>query len=129
MIRRRDKRKIMALDLTPLIDVVFQLLIFFMISTTFNKFGAIDIHLPSSEIVVTPEKTSLEIVIDKNSRYYILIDNKNQEIALEDLDEILNGVKDVSISADKDLQYHIITDLIGRIKKHGVENLSLNLKE
>lgn len=119
----------MALDLTPLIDVVFQLLIFFMISTTFNKFGNIAIQLPSSEIVEKSEKISLEIIIDRNGNYYALIDNKSQEITLDDLDKILDGVKDVSISADKDLQYHIITDLIGKIKKHGVENLSLNLKE
>lgn len=50
MAKFRKKRPLMSLDLTPLIDVVFLLIIFFMVSTTFNKYGKIDIDLPSSNL-------------------------------------------------------------------------------
>jgi len=59
-------------NLTPLIDVVFLLLIFFMVSTTFEQQSRIQIELP--EATATPAETedeSLEIVIDAQGRYFI----------------------------------------------------------
>jgi len=59
-------------NLTPLIDVVFLLLIFFMVSTTFEQQSRIQIELP--EATPTPAETedeSLEIVIDAQGRYFI----------------------------------------------------------
>jgi len=59
-------------NLTPLIDVVFLLLIFFMVSTTFEQQSRIQIELP--EATATPTETedeTLEIVIDAQGRYFI----------------------------------------------------------
>lgn len=59
-------------NLTPLIDVVFLLLIFFMVSTTFEQQSRIQIELP--EATATPaeaEDEILEIVIDAQGRYFI----------------------------------------------------------
>jgi biopolymer transport protein ExbD len=59
-------------NLTPLIDVVFLLLIFFMVSTTFEHQSRIQIELP--EATASPEEVeeeSLEIVIDAQGRYFI----------------------------------------------------------
>jgi biopolymer transport protein ExbD len=59
-------------NLTPLIDVVFLLLIFFMVSTTFEHQSRIKIDLPEATAVPTkPEDESLEIVIDAQGRYFI----------------------------------------------------------
>jgi biopolymer transport protein ExbD len=59
-------------NLTPLIDVVFLLLIFFMVSTTFEHQSRIQIELP--EATASPdeiEEESLEIIIDAQGRYFI----------------------------------------------------------
>jgi len=59
-------------NLTPLIDVVFLLLIFFMVSTTFEHQSRIQIELP--EATATPEEIeeeSIEILIDAQGRYFI----------------------------------------------------------
>jgi biopolymer transport protein ExbD len=59
-------------NLTPLIDVVFLLLIFFMVSTTFEHQSRIKIDLPEASAVPTKtEDESLEIIIDVQGRYYI----------------------------------------------------------
>ena len=50
--RRRDEE--VGINLTPLIDVVFLLLIFFMVSTTFERHGEIQLHLPSADRVPAP---------------------------------------------------------------------------
>lgn len=59
-------------NLTPLIDVVFLLLIFFMVSTTFEHQSRIQIELP--EATASPEEMeeeSIEIIIDAEGRYFI----------------------------------------------------------
>ena len=59
-------------NLTPLIDVVFLLLIFFMVSTTFEHQSRIQIELPEATAEATkPEEESLEIIIDAQGRFFI----------------------------------------------------------
>ena len=127
--RYRKKRNIMSLDLTPLIDVVFLLLIFFMVSTTFNKYGKIDIDVPVSKVSEKIENSKIEIIIDKNENYFILKDGKTFPINLDDLGEHLKDVKEVSITGDKNLKYQTVMDLITKVKQHGIENLGINFYE
>ncbi len=78
---KRQKSEELNLNLTPLIDIVFLLLIFFMVSTTFTKETHLAIKLPeaSGEVSETPDKL-VEVVIDKSGQYSInghsLISNK-----------------------------------------------------
>jgi len=59
-------------NLTPLIDVVFLLLIFFMVSTTFEHQSRIQVELPeASAEPTTPDAESLEIIVDAQGRYFI----------------------------------------------------------
>ena len=59
-------------NLTPLIDVVFLLLIFFMVSTTFEHQSRIKIDLPEASAAPTSqEEERLEILIDAQGRYFI----------------------------------------------------------
>ena len=54
------------LNLTPLIDVVFQLLIFFMVTAVFAITPGLDIKLPEAEESEAPEKENLFVVIDED---------------------------------------------------------------
>lgn len=60
-------------DITPLIDVVFLMLIFFMVSTTFDKQTQLKVELPSAATVDTadapPQK--IEITIDAKDHFYV----------------------------------------------------------
>ena len=127
--RYRKKRNIMSLDLTPLIDVVFLLLIFFMVSTSFNKYGKINIDVPTSTVLEKAENSKIEIVIDKNENYFIIKDGKTFPIKIENISTHLHKVKEVSITADKNLKYQTVMDLITEVKKQGIENLGINFYE
>lgn len=61
------------ISLTGLIDVVFLLLIFFMVSTTFEHQAVLKVDLPEASNVSAPEDQpiSFELVIDKNGQYYL----------------------------------------------------------
>lgn len=60
------------INLTPLIDVVFLLLIFFMVSTTFEHQSRIKIELPEASAEETvQEEDALEILVDAQGRYFL----------------------------------------------------------
>ena len=63
----RERRKYGEIpDLTPMIDVVFQLLIFFMVTAVFAITPGLDIKLPEAEEAQAPEKENLFIVVDQD---------------------------------------------------------------
>ncbi len=67
-----EHRDDIDLNLTPLIDVVFLLLIFFMVSTTFEKTAKLKIDLPEASAQATAqEDKKIVIGIDVKGRYYI----------------------------------------------------------
>ena len=62
----QTKREAPRTDLTPMIDVVFQLLIFFMVTAVFAITPGLDIKLPEAEEAQAPEKENLFIVVDQD---------------------------------------------------------------
>ncbi len=70
---RKHKHKPLEISLTPMIDVVFLLLIFFMVTTTFSQQTAIKIQLPQADGQTKPEHQQqiLMLTIDKAGGYYI----------------------------------------------------------
>ncbi len=69
---RTHRREELNVNLTPLIDVVFLLLIFFMVSTTFTKASQLSIDLPEAtgEPNETP-KDQIEILVDEGGQYRV----------------------------------------------------------
>ena len=129
MRKYKKSRESAKLDLTPLIDVVFLLIIFFMVTTTFNNFGSVQIDLPSSTIQQTDKTKSIEIIIDKDGNYHISEDGKITQIQFSEIDSYLKTAKEATVSADKNLKYQVIMDVINKIKENGVDNLGLTFYE
>lgn len=120
------------INLTPLIDVVFLLLIFFMVTTTFEKESKIKIDLPTAESS-RPEaqENVLELIIDSEGRYYLdkkEVINSKPETLFRAMTETLNQRQDkpaLIISSDANAGYQaVITamDIAGRV---GLTNFSL----
>ena len=66
---RRDNEP--EVNITPLIDVVFLLLIFFMVSTTFKQDFEVGINLPQSSSDASVSETQLHVTIDKQGNFYV----------------------------------------------------------
>lgn len=78
-----DEHDETSIELTPLIDVVFLLLIFFMISTTFTKETSLKINLPeSSGEAAAPQPLSVEVQIGADSQYAIASESDGAAKAL-----------------------------------------------
>ena len=70
---RASKPEDPEINLASLIDVVFLLLIFFMVSTTFERPAVLKVDLPEAENVSTPQDQPItfELVIDRNGQFYL----------------------------------------------------------
>lgn len=70
-LRSRRKRS-PELNITPLIDVVFLLLIFFMVSTTFDKYSEIRIELPTADAEKSDKEADfIDLTVDKQGIFYV----------------------------------------------------------
>ena len=79
-IERHRKRGELILELTPLIDVVFLLLIFFLVATTFDDMkGGIKIDLPQSTIREISDIKEIQIIIDKNKNLILNYKEKGKK--------------------------------------------------
>ena len=68
----RQRREEVGINLTPLIDVVFLLLIFFMVSTTFTRETQLSIDLPEAKgTAAETTEQQIEILIDEGGRYRV----------------------------------------------------------
>jgi len=120
-------------NLTPLIDVVFLLLIFFMVTTTFDRDAKIKIDLPTtSNAMAESQKDTLELLIDNQGKYFIdgkeVLNNK-PETLFRAMSMALDGWGSENpalvISADAHSNYQSVVtamDIAGRL---GLTNFSM----
>jgi len=119
-------------SLTPLIDVVFLLLIFFMITTTFDRDAKIKIDLPTTESAMhEAQSNSLELLIDSQGRYYVdgleVLNNKPETLfkAMSQALDKRGNNPPLIISADAQANYQSVVtamDIAGRL---GLTNFSM----
>lgn len=95
------------INLTPLIDVVFLLLIFFMVTTSFRDEGQLRLQLPEAdaEVVAAEEIELVEVVVDRAGRYYV----NAQLVSISDLETLKQALVGV-VGAERDLPVLIKAD-------------------
>lgn len=124
---RRVKRKMLIPDMTPLIDIVFLLLIFFIVVSNFNQYGNLKMQLPKSGITAEKEEIkNLEIIIDAHGKYYIKDNSGEREIILDELELYLIPQGEVVVTADKNTTYETLMMVFGKIKNSSQAEITLS---
>ncbi|MEA2047125.1 MAG: biopolymer transporter ExbD [Campylobacterota bacterium] len=119
------RREPLVPDMTPLIDVVFILLIFFIVTSVFKKEElALLLNLPSSNAKkheVDQEQVTIELSQKK-------IAFRGKEVTLEVLEEALKKITDkkraVIIRIDEEVMYKKIVHVLDLLQKHQLNNLA-----
>ncbi len=121
---KTKSREDVRIDLTSMVDMVFLLIIFFLIATTMDKEKTIDVNLAQSKGETIKEKpTESSIVIDSNGNYYF----KNQSFNIEQLKEELQNIdvkSNILIKADQDSAYKHLLKLIDLLYELNLTNLN-----
>jgi biopolymer transport protein ExbD len=120
------------ISLTSLIDVVFLLLIFFMVSTTFERQAVLKVDLPEAKNVSNPENQpdSFELVIDQNGQYYLndrqLVDGKPATLRAAFIEAAGEDRKiPIVLRADAETPHHFVVTAMDVTAQLGFSQLSI----
>ena len=131
-----------GISLTPLIDVVFLLLIFFMVSTTFSKESQLNLRLPTSDL---PLETTLEeevilISISEQGQYALKRGNDSSDKKFngsdavelsEQLQALVSGLEDpvVIIRADRLATHQSVMTALDAAQRAGLFKLTFSMQK
>jgi len=121
-----------TVDLTSLIDVVFLLLLFFMVSTTFEHQAVLKVDLPEASAVDAPIDLPerLELVVDANGLMFLndrqLVDSEERTIKAA-FNEAAGGDRDLPLilRADRETPHHYVVTVMDVAAQLGFRNLSI----
>lgn len=131
----RRNRQNAEISMLNFIDVIFMLLIFFMIATTFNKYSQFQLSIPKSDAKFDKkEETKAEIIVNREKKYFLKLGNNVKEISGENIhNEILRLPKEMlenmTLTADEHLEYGYIVEIMSKLRNENVKNVSLNIQK
>jgi len=127
--RSKPRRKI-TINITSLIDVLFLLLIFLMVSSTFLEQPGIKLDLPEAQSAVVVEQKDFILFVDKEKRLFL----NDAPVTLDQLEEKLKAalpnMKDgaLILKADQDVTHGLVVRIMDDVKKSGVKRLVIGTK-
>ncbi len=131
MARRRGDEEEAGLTMTPLIDVVLLLLIFYIVTTAFVD-REIELQLPDSQSSAVPEeKKKFTVELGRDGALAL----NGERISVAGLDQRIaqeaasDNIRSVEIRADRLTAHGRVVEVLGIVKKHGVENVGIAVKQ
>jgi biopolymer transport protein ExbD len=127
--KQKKKRKV-AINITSLIDVLFLLLIFFMVSSTFLEQPGIKLELPYAQSAVVAEQKDYILFVEKSGTMFL----NEAEVAMENLNTILTEALpnmnegSLILKADQDVSHGIIVRIMDISRQSGVKKLIIGTK-
>jgi biopolymer transport protein ExbD len=120
-------------NLIPMIDVVFQLVIFFMVSTTFIITPGISLVLPDSSTAEAVLMSRLVVTVISRDEVYL---NK-ERYSLSGLDESLSNlseqereeIKTVVLEGDRSVSYSLMVEILDTLRRNGFKGINLRTRE
>ena len=132
MARRRREFDEGGLSMTPLIDVVLLLLIFFVVTSSFQD-REIELQLPESDSSAIPEEKRKFVIEIGRGPGELAINGKRTTI--EGIDREIeaeaaaDNIQSVEIKADEYVYHHRVIEVLGIVKKHGVEAVGIAVRQ
>lgn len=117
-------------DLTPMIDMVFILLIFFLVTASFNKLSAVDIERPTAQVNDIKGAVSIVIAIDQRSGVWLdgkPIDVRKLRHRVKTL--TATGPASVIINADRSVVTGRLIEVLDQVRLAGVTNVAVATAE
>lgn len=123
---RRNRRESLTMDLTPLIDVVFLLLVFFLVTSVFKKDElALLLKLPKTEQGAGSQKKTEQITIELTNDEVAVDGTK---IEMENLESSLTKAQKetlINLRVDGDVRYERLVKVLDLLQVKKLENISL----
>ncbi len=121
---REKKRKRPVINITSLIDVMFLLLVFFMVSTTFAEHPGIELELPSASTAEPTKLERLTLAIDKKGRMFLNdapVDDEQLRSMLEEAATKPDAT--LVLKADKGVPYGYVINAMDISRQSGIRRI------
>jgi biopolymer transport protein ExbD len=123
---RRSRREAISMDLTPLIDIVFLLLIFFLVTSSFKKEElALLLKLPKTEQGTGNEKKLEQLTIELSNEDIAINGKKSSMEELPATFEKANKESLINLRVDGDVKYTRLVKVLDLLQMNKLENISL----
>ncbi|MEA1893162.1 MAG: biopolymer transporter ExbD [Campylobacterota bacterium] len=125
---RQKSQNVDTIDVSPLIDMVFILLIFFMVTTTFVKDMQLELNRPSAASASLADTKVLRVYIDNSSEIYI----DNQPVKLWAVQSKLRDLlrtateKSVLIITDTEIPVNTLIDVVDECRMSGAKDVAVS---
>jgi biopolymer transport protein ExbD len=115
------------IDMTPMLDIVFIMLIFFIVTASFVKESGITVVKPSAETAIKRPKANIFVGIDQRGDIYMLKNKVDKDAVKSGLQDMLleNPESTVVIQADNRADSGVLLNVIDAAKAAGVKNISV----
>jgi len=129
--RRRTNRSSIDqsadIDMTPMLDIVFIMLIFFIVTTSFVKESGIDVNRPNAQTSETKAKGNIIVGIKANGDVWIdkrLVDIRAVRPNVARL-HAENPLGSVIIAADRETKTHVLVQVMDQVRLAGITNAAI----
>ncbi len=117
-----------VVEMTPMIDIIFLLIIFFMVAAKFAQQATIDLNLPNEVGEVTPAETPSALIINLTADGEIVLDTPDNIISIEALDARIQSFVDsesatwdlITLRADEYAESSSLNEILRVLNKHGL---------
>ena len=120
----KKKRRAADIDITPLIDVMFMMILFLVLTAAFVQ-GSIDVSLPRGTPPPLPNKRQIVLAITNNSEIFWSGKKVSSDDLLLYVAEALLESADILLAGDKDARYGDVAELMDLLRRHGVPSVGL----
>ena len=125
---QKEEKELISINITPLIDIVFLLLVFFMLATSFIQKSTIEVNLSSGKTVeIENQKNNVVLILNKTGKIYL----NNKLISISNIkNEIIKIIDNKPeqkflIKSHKKIAVQKVIRLIEEVRLAGTDNIKL----
>ena len=115
------------IDMTPMLDIVFIMLIFFIVTTVFVKEAGIEVNKPNGSLAVMPKNANIFIAITEDGKVWIDKRPVETELVRSNLERLMAEQPSdvIIIQADKEAEHGLVIEVMDQIKAAGIDRISI----
>ncbi|AXH13128.1 ExbD/TolR family protein [Halarcobacter bivalviorum] len=125
---QKNNKEETEINLTPMLDVVFIMLIFFIVTTSFVKEAGIEVNRPSAKTSQQKTEANILIAIKNNDEIWIdkrMVDIRAVRSNIERL-KASNTESSVVVQSDKDARTGVLVKVMDQVRLAGITNISVS---
>jgi biopolymer transport protein ExbD len=116
-----------TIDMTPMLDIVFIMLIFFIVTTVFVKEAGVDVNKPNGSLAVMPKNANIFIAITEDGKVWMDKREIETDLVRSNLERLMAEQPSdvIIIQADKEAEHGLVVEVMDQIKLAGIDRISI----